>query len=83
MASINLLQKNEHSIQISAPSGLLDLTSHGKEKIIISNVALFLIDPKSQLSKCFESAKCSFRCVGGHLRTYMFLTKKISPLENE
>lgn len=75
MVSINLLQKTEYSIQTSAPSGLLDLTRHGKEKII-SNVALFLIDPKRQLSKCFQSAKCGFRCVGGHLRTLIYFLQR-------
>lgn len=40
-----------------SPSLLLDHTRHDKEKITISNVALYLIDPKSQLSKCFQSAK--------------------------
>lgn len=42
---------------MSAPSGLLGATRHGKENITISNAALFLIDKKSQLSKSFQSAK--------------------------
>lgn len=38
-------------------SDISSLRIAGKEKITISNVALFLVDPKNQLSVCFQSAK--------------------------